>query len=181
MALTIVEGALSFELAARRAVKWDDSPAYRAGVHRLQKTLAVDIVADVEGVGGVYLEVKDFRAARGENEKRKSEDLALEVAQKVRDTLAGMTWACHRGLGEAGHERLVGALTSQTPLVVLWLEEDRADIGGATALATQIKAHLKPWLKANVQVMSRSLAARRALPWLRVSSRPASRLATRRR
>lgn len=181
MAITIVEGALSFEIDAKHAIKWDDSPAYRAGVERLRKTLAVDVVADVNGVGAVYLEVKDFRAARAENEKRKSEDLAVEVAEKVRDTLAGMTWACRRGLGEPAHERVVGAMTSGVPLVVLWLEEDERDIGGAVALAGQIKAHLKPWLKANVQVASRALCKDKPLPWLQVSSQPAPRLAKRQR
>ncbi|MFN9812351.1 MAG: hypothetical protein ACK6CU_22265, partial [Deltaproteobacteria bacterium] len=77
MAITIVEGALSFELEAERAIKWDDSAAYRAHVQRLQGTQAVDFVAEVDGVGAVYVEVKDFRAARAENEKRKSEDLAV--------------------------------------------------------------------------------------------------------
>jgi hypothetical protein len=181
MAITLVEGALSFEIDAKHAIQWDDSAAFRAGVQRLQKTRAVDIVADVNGVGAVYLEVKDFRAARTENEKRKSRDLALEVAEKVRDTLAGMTWACRRGLGEASHERVVGAMTRDVPLVVLWLEEDRGDLGGAVALATQIKAHLKPWLKANVQVASRRLCEQKPLAWLEVSSRPAPRLAKRRR
>ena len=78
----------------------------------------------------------------------------MEVAEKVRDTLAGMTWACRRGVGEPGHERLVGALTGGTPLVLLWLEEDESDIGGATALAAQIEAHLRPWLEAHVQQLS---------------------------
>jgi hypothetical protein len=74
----------------------------------------------------------------------------------------------------------VGALTGGTPLVLLWLEEDESDIGGATALAAQIKAHLRPWLKAHVQVTSRALRAKRAISWLRVISRPTPRLAKRR-
>ncbi|MCB9596961.1 MAG: hypothetical protein H6719_29835 [Sandaracinaceae bacterium] len=178
MTLTFDEGALRLEIEGTRGLKWDDDPAFVLGVRQLQGTKAVDVVADVDGEGGVYIELKDFRGHRIENADRiRSLDLAQEVAEKVRDTLAGLVWACERGLSIPDFERLVDPFVNdrdRKPLVVLWIEEDRADVAAASVLATEVRKRLKPHLNARVIVTSTHIerVSKHALQWLRVRGLP---------
>ncbi|MBI4705465.1 MAG: hypothetical protein HY744_30590 [Deltaproteobacteria bacterium] len=88
------------------AVKWDDCPAYREGIGKLQgelegrsvSTRAVDIVA-FAGKELVLLEAKDFRPVRRRGAPPvpnavayggRWKELPLEVALKARDTVAGL-------------------------------------------------------------------------------------------
>ena len=86
----------------------------------------MDFVA-VHANARLYLiEVKDFRGHRIENRHRvRDGELALEVGQKVRDTIAGTVAAHHRG-GTEDWDEAVRQLTdsSQPVRVLLWLEQD---------------------------------------------------------
>jgi hypothetical protein len=89
----IIEDAIVLEFDTERWLKWDDHAAFTAGLGRLPHTKAVDICADVAGEGAVFIELKDFRAAATQNAPRiRSGELAREVAEKVRDTLAGLLY-----------------------------------------------------------------------------------------
>lgn len=74
------------------------------------------------------IEVKDFRGHRIENAPRiRAGKLVLEVAQKVRDTVAGVIGAC-RTSDEAQHWRHFARALRRgrdEVRVVLWLEQDR--------------------------------------------------------
>ncbi|WP_437975455.1 hypothetical protein WMF11_47105 [Sorangium sp. So ce295] len=155
------EGKLRFAFDSDwKILKWDDHGAYVGGLQRFQETKAVDFF-------GLYLdepyfiEVKDFRGHRIENKVRLSSgELAREVAYKVRDTMAGMLWACDRlplDRGELrGFVRRILACTKKVP-VVLWLEEDRPpEPALASALGEAIKRELA-WLNPRVLVTCRSL------------------------
>jgi hypothetical protein len=185
MTTHIEEGALMLEIDSDRVLKWDEDKAFVEGLKRREGTKAVDICADVDGEDSVYLELKDFRASAIENKGRlRSNELAREVAEKVRDTLAGLVWACGRGLGEPFHEQLTRRyLETPKALVVLWLEEDGVDIGGANALQDRIRAELKPHIEARVIVTSSLLEKRsnRPLGWLRAHGLPSERIAKRTR
>src|SRR5437879_646516 len=99
---------LQFNFGAcwRAALKWDDSDSpYRNGIEKLKGTLdgreestkAVDVVA-VHEARLCLVEVKDFRPRVGEAGIEPNaaafagrwQTLPLEIALKVRDTLAGL-------------------------------------------------------------------------------------------
>lgn len=169
------EGLLRFSFDDDwRVLKWDEHPAYTGGLSKTPGTKAVDFVG-IHLDDPWFIEVKDFRGYRIENKERRSGgDLAREVAEKVRDTLAALAWACERHPldqdGLATFLRRIVCREAKIP-VVLWLEEDRplAD-AQASALAEAIKRNL-PWLNAKVLVMSRTSAARKPIDGLDVVSR----------
>ena len=181
MTVTVTEGAIVLELDAARCLKWDDHPAFAQGVKRLGHTKAVDVCAEVDGEGAVFIELKDFRAARAENAERlESGALAREVAHKVRDSLAGLVWACDRGFADGFDERMVRAfLQKPKAFVVLWLEEDRTS--DVTVLQSAIRSALKPHIESKVVVTSTLLEkqSETPLPWLRASGLQSSRIAQR--
>jgi hypothetical protein len=107
-------------------IKYDDHRDYRERIARLDGTKAVDVVA-VHASERLYLiEIKDFRGHRIETIARvRDAELAIEVGQKVRDTIAGIVAANHRG-GTADWDGVVSRLAANaTPVrVLLWLERD---------------------------------------------------------
>lgn len=174
-ATVIVEQELEFSFNVETCVKWDDHRGHQMGVGKLQGK-AVDFVV-VPTVGpSTFIEVKDYRGFRIANKpKRTTGALAQAVADKVRDTLAGLYWASSRD--ELGREELRAPIKAHSThgsklWVVLWLEEDREDPQGATALAKQIERNLRPVEVAKVIVTSRKLEEQttKPIPWLKVRS-----------
>jgi hypothetical protein len=166
-----------FEFGARWSVafKYDDSTFYRQGPERLkgdldersgsetksfpQSTRAVDVVGLHADVGLLLLEAKDFRGHRIENKHRMSGQVSLEVALKVRDTLAGLLGAASKAESEFPSAFLVSALKPNQPLtVVLWLEDDTlSDEKKAKATLNQLNSLLKEklaWLNVRTLVQS---------------------------
>lgn len=151
---TFNEGYLRFEFGNGWVVsKYDEHPFYRNRMQKLPNTTAVDFV----GVqyGSVYLiEVKDFRGHRIENKAR---DLAVEVAYKVRDSIAGLVGAQRDASGPHADALCASAqvLLNAEVRVVLWLEEDTPVSTAArrSALAGEVKKYLR-WLKARVIVVN---------------------------
>lgn len=151
---------------------------YRNQVSHLPNTKAVDFVGVHALEGAFLIEVKDFRGFRIQNKKRlKSGELALEVAHKVRDTVAGL-------VGAVRNETHASALTdvglsllkqTETVRIVLWLEDDAAANGRVWAeelntLMTRIQGYLR-WLTPRVLVVSGSTYAQK-LPGLQVTNVP---------
>jgi hypothetical protein len=93
----VQEGNLRFGFPDDWAVvKYDESSFYRDQIERCEGTKAVDIIAYSRG-DMFIIEVKDFRGYRIQNKERlTNSDLAIEIAQKVRDTMAGM-YRAHTG------------------------------------------------------------------------------------
>ena len=182
--MTIInEGALRFEFDAtwQDAVKWDDSKGYRNGIGRLLDTKAVDILCRTKGKC-CFIEVKDFRGHRIENKGRLgSGALQVEVAQKVRDTLAGLLGASRTSDDPASWEPYARALVSRDEVyVVLWLEEDFTPGPGSgteddrwrarlSVVQNELKKQLR-WLTTRVLVTSVREAPR--LPGVRVRNLP---------
>lgn len=129
MATRIEEAGLVFEFDDdwEVVVKWDDRPAYRDGLQKLEGSRAVDIIALSPAREMLLLiEIKDFRGHRIRNRDRiKSGSLFLEVGHKVRDSVAGVRGAARTKNDQdvADLARQIAANASLT--VVLWLEEDR--------------------------------------------------------
>lgn len=102
---------------------------------QIQKTKAVDFIAQHDRHGVVFLEVKDYRrfskrlaelAPESKNVAGDGKDLLEEVAVKVRDSIAGVVGACRTAAPQAEWESVVSSLRTRQSrcLVVLWLEED---------------------------------------------------------
>jgi hypothetical protein len=172
MSVTHPESRLEFTFSDDwRVIKWDDHPAFKNGLCKAGDTKSVDFV-------GVFIdapwliEVKNFRQYRIENKERLSSGaLAKEVADKVRDSIASMTWACRRTpLDEQELAPFVRSIFGwkERISVVLWLEEDRVMTPvQASAMAETIKHELK-WLNPKVLIMSSDLAAKKPLPGISV-------------
>lgn len=141
----------------RLVMLWDKEPAYREGFQRLQNTSVVDFVG-LRDERLSLIEVKNFTRHRIENKRRlNSGELAEEVSCKVRDTIAGLVWACDRGFCDASVQALLRSIfVSRSGCdVVLWLEEDLDPRPPErSALAGKIKERLR-WLNPHVSVRSR--------------------------
>lgn len=176
MTLQIDEGRLRFAFDDEWVgVKWDRHPAYAEGIQRLPGTKAVDFVG-IRQSRPWFLEVTDFRDHRIETKHQLTTgQLVDEVVCKVRDTLAGLVWACGRSTDdERVLAQLVGALANRNEKVpvVLWLEGDRVpDPAQRSALKREIERRLR-WLNPKVLVTCRSLATDSPLPGLTVTSLP---------
>ncbi len=179
----IVEKRLAFNFGSswQHAQKYDEQPIHVLGLQRMNGNLvcencqenarcveckselkigtkAVDIVAS-HGDQVYLIEVKDFRRYRIENKRRlRDGDLALEVARKVRDTVAGLVGVLHTG-DAAAWRPLVAQIFKKAPTVVLWLEEDisqkRVKERGHPAMpvADKLRGYLR-WLTTDVRIVN---------------------------
>lgn len=192
MSHQITEGKLSFTFDDDwTTVKYDDHRDFTKGIHKLNGkiegsdhsgkndagknateasvgTKAVDILGVFQNT--LYLiEIKDFREHRIENKKRiKNGALALEVAVKVRDTIAGMVGASRQGSDLETWKGFVKPLlnTSHPIQVILFLEEDPDAPDTTRTLTDELKRRLQ-WLTPRVMVANRT---KNRLPRLEISS-----------
>lgn len=167
MPYTIDEGFLRFRFDDRWIViKYDDHRDYREKIGRLADTKAIDFATVLDSSNLFFIEVKDFRGYRIQNRQRvRDGDLAIEVAQKVRDTIAGIVAAHHRGNTEEWNQ-FINCLTNlrHPARVVLWLEDDLPPgpkgrrPNQASVLIDRLKQHLR-WLTPRVMVVGSTVGA----------------------
>lgn len=114
----ICEGSFIFSFnSVCDAIKYDAWPFYRKRLMRICNTKAVDILCITNDVAWL-IEVKDYRI-HNRNKCGKIED---EMAQKVRDTLAGL--AAANATGNVDERNLASkALDKRRWRVVLHLEQ----------------------------------------------------------
>ncbi len=152
----IEEGSLAFEFGERWSVfQLDEHRDYRQGIANIENSKAVDFLGIFNDSELYFIEVKDFRGYRIENRDRLSSgQLAVEVARKVKDSLACIIGAFH---GSSDSEywlpyvRRLCATNSQLK-IVLWLEEDLPP------------AH--PRLRQKAMASTRSKVFKQKLGWL---------------
>jgi hypothetical protein len=148
-------------------VKYDEHRDYRQKIANLHETKAVDFVGLHNGPDGAlcWIEVKDFRGYRIQNKRRLSDgELAAEVGQKVRDSVAGIVGA-YRTSGQWETWRpFVRAIWRRENAirVLLWLEEDNLPgppgrRRNAAQVQTQLLRERLAWLTTRVFVVSRTL------------------------
>ena len=123
------EGVQSFVFGDKWIVlKLDESNAYRTGIEkRIQGTKAVDFVGVFNAQELYLIEVKDFRGHHIENRERLLKgELPVEVAQKVRDSLACIVGAFHNSSDLEEWKPYMQKLCNPNSeiKVVVWLEED---------------------------------------------------------
>lgn len=121
MPVTLEEGCLKFQFEeASIPWKYDDSSFYRNQFQSFAGgAKGVDFLCHTRNTLWL-IEVKDYRA----HERQKSQDLSEEVAEKVRDTLAGLAALRVNGNGNDPNERkwATAALKKKRLRVVLHLE-----------------------------------------------------------
>lgn len=153
------EQGIELRFLGATVVRWDAHAAFLRGLQRLTTTKAVDFALLAPDERVVLIELKDFRAHRVENRRRLTGgELAREVADKVRDTLAGMTWACGRGHADRDVLKVTSGFyrrDTKPLVVVLWLDrDDVAQAAEASTLQKEIARHLRSYVHAKVVVTS---------------------------
>ena len=157
----------------RSAFKYDGTDFYNKEAKRLggevkgkaESARAVDLIGLHEVSGLWLLEVKDFRGHRSANKRRIQGEVALEVAVKVRDTVAALVGAARKPVTEFPAGKLMKAFERNRPVtVVLWLEDDTfRDEAKAkhqlSVLNNVLKTQLA-WLNARTLVLSSAVPNR---------------------
>jgi len=193
----IEEGYLAFEFGERwRVLKLDEHRYYREHIGKIDETKAVDFVGIFDDKKLYFIEVKDFRGYRIENKDRflrgklsecqliegecrllKGESpLSVEIAQKVRDSIAGLIGAYRTSSEYEYWEPYVTLLCHKKRdiRVILWLEHDLPSHFALRRKAMEsvstkaFKAKLK-WLTHSVFVYN---SKKHDLPDVKVSNLP---------
>lgn len=186
MSVVIQEGHLHFEFDSTwdHVEKWDESPAYRNGIHGLDDARALDIVAFSSTHNEcLLLEIKDFRAkndaaakaTKASSRKQSEPDtteaqaadaLTKQVAQKVAGTLAGLVGTarmCDYSFAAPVTHALVAHRSDGIKVrVVLWVEGE------------PLSKQASPRSKVNLETLTNSL--KRKVAWL--TQRPVQVLST---
>ena len=133
---TISEGSLTFSFSdAHEAVKYDEWPFYRRCFQVIPHTKAMDIIC-VTSEAVWLIEIKDYR----KHNRKKQGTIEEEVAQKVRDTLAGLAAASADG-GGRGLANM--ALSRHRWRVVLHIERARKAMANTSTLQMKLQRYLK--------------------------------------
>lgn len=109
--------------------KYDDWPAYREGIHKLQQTKGLDLIGWF-GESVLLGEIKNFRGHRIENKKKLQHGtLFEETALKLRDTLAGLVAISRSGTDHAEvakrmNKDLLLGNRQRRVVVFLYVDED---------------------------------------------------------
>lgn len=125
--MIIREDYLEFDFdESWKVFRFDEHPYYRKQMEKVDETKAIDFL-------GIFddqlflIEVKDFRGHRIETRERLlTGELCIEIAQKVRDSLACIIGA-HRNSNEIEHWRPYAEILcnpEKSIKVVVWLETD---------------------------------------------------------
>lgn len=148
------------------ALKWDDHPAFKAGIHLVAGVKAVDVAAyHPRQRLGVLLEIKDpaqaLSAIPGEGEYVPT--LADIIASKVVGTLAGLQWSRPAAVSEAEIEpvaRIADGMRAAGLLVLVVLEVPRAQISTVPPAVQRRLRRALQWLpSAQVAVIGGEAAA----------------------
>ncbi len=137
----VVEGKLTFTFPnSWQVVKYDETSFYKKHFQKLGASRCVDIVAFETEVDDQLwlLEVKDYR----QNKRTKTEDLFLEIARKVRDTLANLYLAQRHEEADC-YDFAQLASRKQTIRVVLHLEQPQKP----SKLYPQVVSHTNAQIK----------------------------------
>lgn len=124
----IEEGFLAFDFSdSWRILKLDEHRDYRERIARLEGTKAVDFLSILDEQELYLIEVKDFRGHKIETRDRLlTGELSIEVAQKVRDSLACIIGAFRTSSEPEFWQPYATLLCNRgrTIKIVLWLEND---------------------------------------------------------
>ncbi len=175
------EGSLEFDFGNKwRVVKLDEHRDYRDRIGKLESTKAVDFLGILDEQELYLIEVKDFRGHRIETKDRLSKgELPIEVAQKVRDSLACIVGAYHTSSEPEYWQPYARLLCHRDRgiKIVLWLENDplpshrRARQKAKASISGNVFKQKLTWLTSHILVCG---SGKKDLPDVTVSnlSRP---------
>jgi len=191
----IEEGYLVFEFSEKWQVfKLDEHPDYREKIGKIDETKAVDFVGIFNNETLYFIEIKDFRGYRIENKERllKSQlpscqlvndecqfdkgslSLPIELAQKVRDSIACIIASCRTSSEPKDWFPYANLLCQKKReiKVVLWLEQDLPPFPllrkkARASINTKIFKQKLRWLTSKVLVCS---CDKQGLPDVKVSN-----------
>jgi hypothetical protein len=148
-------------------IKYDEQTDYKKILNAVHETKAVDFMGILNNEILSLIEVKNFRGHRIENKPRldgTDDPLEVEIAQKVRDTIAGIVGAARNSTHlRENWVKYCDFLLSQNKKthVILWLEEDEIPLSNITrtkrerarggTLTQRLKQKMN-WLTPNVLV-----------------------------
>ena len=169
--MTFTESELLFDFSDKTwsyLMQYDEESDFFKIRDAVKGTKAVDFIGVFDEKNLAIIDVKNFRGYRIENKSRleNGEDsLDMEVAKKVRDTIAGIAGAAINSTHKADYwQKYLSFFQHKKRIeVILWLEEDqdprpialqqkRSKSRGGT-LTQRLKNNLK-WLTPYVQVVS---------------------------
>jgi hypothetical protein len=143
---TFIESDLKFDFPSNWwVVQYDNLTDYNKLKNTVEKSKAVDFIGILSNKTLVFFEIKNFRGHRIENKPRLEagdDPLELEIAKKVRDTLAGVAAASRNSTHlRTEWQRVLSFLQNEkiNIEVVLWLEEDKVPQYEATRKRMQAK------------------------------------------
>lgn len=175
----IEEERLVFEFGEQwNAFKFDGHHDYRQGIEKVDETKAVDFLGIFNEAELYFVEIKDFRGSRIENKDRLSSgQLAIEVAQKVRDSIACIVGAFHNSSDREHWQPYIRLLctTKSRIKVAVWLEEDAPSLHhqsrqkARASIKTKVFQQKLSWLTKRVLVYGKN---KRDLPDVLVSNLP---------
>lgn len=154
----ICEGSLVFSFStACHAIKYDEWPFYQKRFQQIsEKTKAVDILC-VTNAAAWMIEVKDYR----EHDRSKHGTMEDEVAQKVRDTLAGLDAANANG-NECERDIASKALNKRRWRVVLHLEQPNSLLFNVANIQIGLQKRLEA---VDCRVMVVDATYNKDMPW----------------
>lgn len=132
--------------------KFDAEKVYEKTKNAVEQTKGVDFLG-IYGNELYLIEVKDFRGHRIPNKQRlTSGELAMEIAQKVRDSVACIVGAYRTESTQADWQIYAQLLFGGQLRVILWLErDDYHNRAVMNHLRTDLKNRLS-WLNVKVEV-----------------------------
>lgn len=124
MPLSFTEHGLRFEFGdAWSGVKYDGHRLYRSGIISVPGTKALDFFGLHAGGMLLFFEANDYRATARLTHGSTAETLS-EIAQKVRDTLAGIWAARLRGTLPPELAKVFSAKAVRQVVLAWWREHD---------------------------------------------------------
>lgn len=155
MSTTLEERGLRFDFDDNWwAIKWENHPACKAGLKaKKDSTHDVDFVA-THNKAPYLIEVTDYTTELHKGRKLSTNgEVAKEIAEKVRDTIACLVWSYNRS--ELSTKEINGVVRSIVGwkdrfFVVVWIES-KLDAEGRDKLQDLVKQELN-WLKVSVLV-----------------------------
>lgn len=142
-----------------KVIKYDDSKDYHKVSDSVTGTKGVDFVASTSNQ--IYLiEIKNYRSHRILS-KSKIKELDLQLAQKVRDTLAGIVGGIRNSTHQQADWKHFLELLIDTECslhILLWMEEDtppgKLQKSARGIMSRRLKQRLS-WLSSNVMVINK--------------------------
>jgi len=117
-----VEGLLHFTFDERwKVLKWDDHPAHRESMNKLDKSKAIDFIGIYGERHVFFIEIKDHR----HHDRKNPEPLWNVFEAKIRNTVAGLVGAHRRPEYAPECSPFLDAVCNKDLNLVLWLEAER--------------------------------------------------------